>query len=289
MRYTLLLSQSYADAGDYGSAGTVLADALQDGAEEIDLRSRARAYYSLSRLYASTGQVTQAIAYADRALAIYELMDDNDALSDAHLLYAQNLLDAADSDRAPRCTWTRRARCWAPGRARSTWDSSWSRRRGWRSSAATATSAARKAREGVELLAAGGQPGQLGDAYLVLARVYDELGDADRAEWAYGAAIDAIRRQNGWARELAKAYRWYGKFLKRMGRAEAALEAFELAADLAPSNQDALAPTLQSADITLPLSSSRRRLGVGRRRALLHLDLDRHARPGSAGRASSRT
>jgi hypothetical protein len=31
-----------------------------------------------------------------------------------------------------------------------------------------------------------------------------------------------------------------------MGRAEAALEAFELAADLAPSNQDAMAPTPQS-------------------------------------------
>ena len=68
----------------------------------------------------------------------------------------------------------------------------------------------------------------------------------ERAEWAYTAAIDAIQRQNGWTRELAKAYRWYGKFLKRMGRAEAALEAFELAADLAPSNQDALAPTPQS-------------------------------------------
>ncbi|MDX6550295.1 MAG: hypothetical protein QOJ31_979, partial [Gaiellales bacterium] len=64
--------------------------------------------------------------------------------------------------------------------------------------------------------------------------------------WAYTAAIDSIQQQNGWTRELAKAYRWYGKFLKRMGRAEAALEAFELAADLAPSNQDALAPTPQS-------------------------------------------
>ena len=34
-----------------------------------------------------------------------------------------------------------------------------------------------------------------------------------------------------------------------MGRAEAALEAFELAADLAPSNQDALAPTPQSGGV----------------------------------------
>ena len=74
----------------------------------------------------------------------------------------------------------------------------------------------------------------------------DELGDAENAEWAYTAAIDAIREQNGWTRELAKAYRWYGKFLKRMGRGDAALEAFELAADLAPSNQDAMAPTPQS-------------------------------------------
>src|SRR5262245_34409667 len=100
VRYTLLLSQAYSDAGDYGSAGSVLADALRDGAEEVDLHSRARAYYSLSRLYASTGQVGQAIAYADRALAIYELMDDNAALSDAHLLYAQNLLDAGETERA---------------------------------------------------------------------------------------------------------------------------------------------------------------------------------------------
>ena len=121
---------------------------------------------------------------------------------------------------------------------------------------ATRELASSKAREGVELLGNGALPGQLGDAYLVLARVYDELGDAERAEWGFTAAIDAIRQQNGWTRELAKAYRWYGKFLKRMGRAEAALEAFELAADLAPSNQDAMAPTPQS-DVGSSAATSR--------------------------------
>src|SRR5262245_29111727 len=100
VRYSLLLSRSYADAGDYGSAGGVLAEALADGAEEIDLRSRAQAYYSLSRLHAAAGHVTQAIAYADRALAVYELMDDNEALAGAHMLFAQNLLDGGDTDRA---------------------------------------------------------------------------------------------------------------------------------------------------------------------------------------------
>ena len=245
VRYTLLLSRAYTDAGDYGSAGAVLAEALRDGAEEIDLPSRARAYYSLSRLYASTGQIGQAIAYADRALAIFELMDDNVALSDAHLLYAQNLLDAAETDRAEEHLAAARSLL---GARPSPLDLGFvvveearlALQRG------NTEQAEAKAHEGVELLGGGALPGQLGDAYLVLARVYDELGDGERAEWAFTKAIESIRQQNGWTRELAKAYRWYGKFLKRMGRAEAALEAFELAADLAPSNQDAMAPTPQS-------------------------------------------
>src|SRR2546423_9351602 len=245
VRYTLLLSRAYTDAGDYGSASSVLAGALRDVAEEVDLQSRARAYYSLSRLYASTGQVGQAIAYADRALAIYELMDDNAALGDAHLLYAQNLLDAGEADRAGEHLAAARS---LPGARPNPLDLGFvvveearlALQRG------DTTLAAAKAREGVDLLGGGALPGQLGDAYLVLARVYDELGDAENAEWADTSALDAIREQDGGTRELAQAYRWYGKFLKRMGRGDAALEAFELAADLAPSNQDAMAPTPQS-------------------------------------------
>jgi tetratricopeptide (TPR) repeat protein len=251
VRYTLLLSQAYSDAGDYGSAGAALAEALRDGAEEVDLGSRARAYYSLSRLYAGSGQVGQAIAYADRALAIYELMDDNGALSDAHLLYAQNLLDGAETARAIEHLVAARSLLGARPEAVDLGFVVVEEARAALQQQDHALASA-KALEGRELLAAGEPTGRLGDAYLVLARVYDELGQIDQAETAYTAAIDAISGNPGWTRELAKAYRWYGKFLKRLGRAEAALEAFELAADLAPSNQDALAPTPQSAGIAVP-------------------------------------
>jgi tetratricopeptide (TPR) repeat protein len=254
VRYTLLLSQAYSDAGDYGSAGTALAEALRDGAEEIDLGSRARAYYSLSRLYASSGQIGQAIAYADRALAIFELMDDNGALSDAHLLYAQNLLDAAETSRAGEHLAAARALLGArPNGVELGFVVVEEARCALQHDDRALASA--KAHEGKQLLASGlATGGRLGDAHLVLARVYDELGEIAEAETAYTAAIDAISGQPGWTRELAKAYRWYGKFLKRLGRAEAALEAFELAADLAPSNQDALAPTPQSAGIEAHVS-----------------------------------
>ena len=242
------LSRLHIGAGDSARAIALMtecAERLRDGAEEVDLHSRARAYYSLSRLYASTGQVGQAIAYADRALAIYELMDDNVALADAHLLYAQNLLDAGETERAATHLTASRTLLGArPGSLDLGFIVVEEARCALQMGDTDLATA--KAREGVELLANGAMPGQLGDAYLVLARVYDELNDAERAEWTYTAAIDSIQQQNGWTRELAKAYRWYGKFLKRMGRAEAALEAFELAADLAPSNQDALAPTPQS-------------------------------------------
>src|SRR5204862_2647435 len=119
-----------------------------------------------------------------------------------------------------------------------------------------------------------------GEAHLVLARVQDELGELERADTAYTAAIASLQRQPDSAPALARAYRHYGKFLKRLGRAEAALEAFELAADLAPSNQDALAPLPQSGvdsritaaqyrDDRLPrIRRGRRRRGVGR----VHLD-----------------
>jgi tetratricopeptide (TPR) repeat protein len=248
VRYTLLLSQAYSDAGDFGSAGAALADALRDGAEEVDLGSRARAYYSLSRLSASGGQIGQAIAYADRALAIYELMDDNGALSDAHLLYAQNLLDATETPKAAEHLAAARSLLGArPNPVDLGFVVVEEARCALQQGDTQAATA--KADEGRDLLAAGAATGRLGDAYLVLARVYDELGRLDMAETAYTAAIGAISGTPGWTRELAKAYRWYGKFLKRLGRAEAALEAFELAADLAPSNQDALAPTPQSAGI----------------------------------------
>ena len=83
----------------------------------------------------------------------------------------------------------------------------------------------------IELLGDRAVPGQLGRAYLVIARVYDDTHDDDRADRAYLMAIDGLQQQTGWPTELAKAYRRYGKFLRRRGRLEAALEMLELASD----------------------------------------------------------
>lgn len=111
-----------------------------------------------------------------------------------------------------------------------------------------AETAAAKALNAVEMLQAAADPRRIGDAYLVLARIQDELGEIERAERSYTRAVEEFTAA-GNQRELAKAYRWFGKFLKRLGRAEAALEAFELAADLTPSTLDSLAPVLDRSPI----------------------------------------
>ena len=112
-----------------------------------------------------------------------------------------------------------------------------STRPGWRSSAATPNSRSRSPANRSRCSSNAAIPGELGIAQLTLARGLDELGDDAGAEQAYTAAIDLFRRRPGWHRERSRAHRWYGKFLRRHGRDEAALREFELAADLAPRNR----------------------------------------------------
>lgn len=235
--YTVYLSYAYADGGDYGHATAVLTEALREDAEEIDRTTRSTAYRALSRLYAVTGQTPLAVDYARRGLEL-ALEEGNEWYQgQSRLLLAHVLLDDGQADEAGRQLAAARR---TYGERLSRMDDGFiavEEARGALQSG-DAQAAAAFAREAIEMLGNLSVPGQLGEAYLVLARSYDETGQTDRAENAYTSAIDALRRQNGWHCELGRAYRWYGKFLRRAGRTEAAMEAFERAADLAPSNHD---------------------------------------------------
>jgi tetratricopeptide (TPR) repeat protein len=163
---------------------------------------------------------------------MYELAEDNEALRDAHLAYAQSLLDASDADGAAEHLAAARAMARDGGGAIDGTLAVEEARLALLSGD-TAT-AADRARVAVETLGAATDAQRIGDAYLVLARVQDSLGEIERAEQAYAAAIAAFERA-GDRRALSRAHRYHGKFLKRLGRSEAALEAFERASDLAPS------------------------------------------------------
>jgi tetratricopeptide (TPR) repeat protein len=233
--YSIYLSHAYGDAGDYGRAAAALADALRGDVEEIDRRVRAFAYHALARLYCTTGHTAQALVYADKQVELTEASGNDWHAANAHLVRAHILLDDAQTGAAREALETTRR---FYGDRMSGLDEGWVVVEEARLALQSGDpdGAVDLARQAIELLGTHSAPGELGDAYLVLARGYDELGRVDRAESAYTSAIDALRKQNGWHCELGRAYRWYGKFLRRAGRSEAAMEAFERAADLAPSN-----------------------------------------------------
>ena len=232
VRYSLWLSAACLEVGDPARAAVALADALANGRGSVDLESRATRLFELARAHAAAGRTELAIRHSDRALSMYELAEDNEALRDAHLAYAQSLLDASDANGAAEHLAAARAMARDGGGAIDGTLAVEEARLALLSGD-TAT-AADRARVAVETLGAATDAQRIGDAYLVLARVQDSLGEIERAEQAYAAAIAAFERA-GDRRALSRAHRYHGKFLKRLGRSEAALEAFERASDLAPS------------------------------------------------------
>lgn len=227
----LALAHALIDQGAYGPAEATLVDAMRRSDGDAG-PARARVEYTLARLYAATGRAGHALAYASRAVDGWALVGDDWHLAGSHLLLAHVLLDCGAAGEAE--LHLARARH-LYGSGLTTTDDGFLRVEQARLALQRGEpeTAAAEARRAIEQLAGASSPGELGDANLVLARALEGLGVGDAAERAYGAAIDSLTRQNGWRCELGRAYRWYGKFLKGRGRAEAALEALERAAELA--------------------------------------------------------
>ena len=234
--YSVTLSMAQADSGRYTEAAQLLAGVLRDGGDELDRQVAARVNYALSRLNNTTGHYELAADYARRALRLNEETGDEWAQALCHLGLAHILLTIGDTEQAAEHLAASRA---LHGDRLGTVlegylkvdEARLALQRG------DAELAVEVSRDSVALLSNAAIPGELGIAQLTLARGLDELGDDAGAEQAYTAAIDLFRRRPGWHRERSRAHRWYGKFLRRHGRDEAALREFELAADLAPSNQ----------------------------------------------------
>jgi tetratricopeptide (TPR) repeat protein len=226
--FAITLSYAYADAGEYGKAGTTLAQVLQDGGEDLDLRVRQRLYYALTRLNINTGRTDLAVEYARKMVELTESAGLEDIMFEALHQCAHALLDAGDATLAG--TYLHKAERYAEGPV----DEGFLRVEQARHALQTGEydEALELAEEAVSLLGDRSVPGELGRAYLVQARVHEHLGEDDRAERAYLMAIDALEHQTGWPTELAKAYRRYGKFLRRRGRTEDALRMLEMAGDV---------------------------------------------------------
>ena len=220
VRFAALLGYALTDHGEFERAERVVAEALSVGRELRDPYSRARLFWSQSRLRLEQGDPDVAARYAREALQTLKATEDTYFLGLAHQLLAYAHLDA--------------------GRARDALDLL---EEGWLlvSGAATPLELAHCEIERPRALAALGEkeeaaalaidvterlgdahPADAGRAYMLVAQIFEELGDGGRARGLYERAIEKLGDTP--TRYLVDAYRGLASLLEQEGRSGEALE-----------------------------------------------------------------
>ena len=220
VRFTSLLGYALTDNGNFAEAERVLADALNAGKEITDPLTRARLYWSQSRLRGELGQTELAAQYAQEALELLRRTEHTYFLAATHELLASLYNDLGRSEEALALL-----------------------REGWPMLVENATPvqiahyqieearalAGLAEREAAAKLAmdisgrlSDAQPADAGRAYIVLAEVFDHLEERARARELYELGIEILEAQ-GPSRYLVQAYRSLAAILEADDRKEEAL------------------------------------------------------------------
>lgn len=226
VRFAGFLGAALTDNGSFAEAERVLASALSKGREVADPYTRARLYWSESRLRVEQGQSELAASYAKKTLEILRTTEDTYAL--AHILQtlAHIYLDLGRAQEALDLLHEGRDLIASVGtpldlaqyrieeaRALAALDE--------REEAAALAMEAATALTGVDAVDAG-------RAHALLGEIYADLGDTSRAQEVLELAIEQLERQVP-TRYLVQAYRRLAEILKGKGDTEAALSVLERA------------------------------------------------------------
>ena len=231
VRFTTYLSYALTDLGDLERAEEVLDAALGKADELADAYSRVRLYWSVARLNEVGGRPAAALDYIRRAIALLDVTDDTLHLARAHLLAGAIMLSQGRASEAG--THHEVAEKLFGASAEPVDLSGLYADQARRATAlGDATTAVAKADAAVAALEGDEYPHEKGRGLWALAEARALAGDVDGADQAYREATMMLEA-HGHRREYIDAYRAWGKFLRRAGREEEALEVLERTSDLA--------------------------------------------------------
>lgn len=222
VRFTTLLARAYADSGNSTAADDALSRVLELGVALTDPIDRARSLWAQSRAHAKQNEPTAASSYAARALDVLDVSEQSLHIGVAYLLLAHIEIDRGHADRALELLEHGEAPIAASGRrferalariehARALVQA---RRRDEASAGALEAAAALAEVEGVEA----------GRGYILLAGLFESLGDEERALELYELAVAKLPPRNA-----AEAYSRYAALLEKRGDKDAALEVLKRA------------------------------------------------------------
>ena len=230
VRFTTYLSYALTDLGDLDRAQSVLDSALDQAETMPDAYSRVRLYWSLARLADLQGQPAAALDYVRRAIALLDVTDDTLHLARAHLLCGSILLSQSRAEDAGR-HFDLAERLFGPRPEPEDVANLYTDQSRRAVQLGDGAEAVRRAKAALE--AVGDEYGrERGAALWALAEGLALTGETDEAHESFRQATTLLEKE-GHRRDHVEAYRAWGKFLRRSGREEEALEVLERAADLA--------------------------------------------------------
>jgi tetratricopeptide (TPR) repeat protein len=221
IRFALLLSEALIDAGNFGRAEELVGRAIALGKDLQNPRIRADLYWSQSRLHGERNEVEMAAGYARRALETLRLTEDTYRIARAHQLLAHLELDRDRPEEALELLAEARPMLDETG---TPLDKAHFRLEEARARAAlgqrdeAAALAMRIAGELGDVL-----PEDAGRTYTLLADIFSELGETERAKELYELAAEYLKPNNP-NRYLADVYGKIAELLEAEGRRDEAYE-----------------------------------------------------------------
>jgi transcriptional regulator with XRE-family HTH domain len=230
VRFTTYLSYALTDLGDLERAEDVLQDVIARAEDATDAYSRVRLYWSVARLNDVQGRSAAALTYIRRAIALLDVTDDTLHLARAHLLAGSIMLSQGNVKGAGR-HFELAERLYGPSAEPDDLAGLYTEQSKLAAQQNDAGEAVRRAEAAVQAASAE-YLRERGGALWALAEARALQGDVDGADEAFRQATELLG-EHGHRRDHIESYRAWGKFLRRAGREEQALEVLERAADLA--------------------------------------------------------
>lgn len=230
VRFATYLSYALTDLGNLGRAEDVLQEAIAKAEEATDAYSRVRLYWGVARLNEVQGRSAAALTYIRRAIALLDVTDDTLHLARAHLLAGSIMLSQGNVEGAGH-HYALAEQLFGPSAEPEDLANLYADQSKLAVQQGDADEAVRRAEASVAA-ASDEYLHERGNALWALAEAKALKGDVDGADAAFRDAT-ALLADHGHHRHHVEAYRAWGKFLRRAGREEQALEVLERAADLA--------------------------------------------------------
>jgi tetratricopeptide (TPR) repeat protein len=220
VRFGVLLANAYIDNGEFPEAERVLKETVEKAQNARDPVFRARIYWSLSRLHALQGEATDAARYARKALELLELTEHTTYAARAHQLLAHVELDRGNAVEALEVLDQGLPLVREGGNRVDEALFQLERARAL-VRLDRGEDAVHLAQETVSLLK-DASPGDAGRGHMVVAEVYEQLGDRARAIETYERAAELLSFSPN--RYLLEVYAKLADLLEAEGRKDEALE-----------------------------------------------------------------